>query len=415
MGSSHRHLMRLLDDPFFPFPPPPPTSSLTSTCPFLPPPPPSPFAFPHHPDLLDLYLPADPFFAPPPIPSPHAFLLHDLTDRVAALELTLSARAAAPQPARRKYTYAATEPGGRKVKWTAEEKPRGGGRALKWEAELASPNDDGFDRKWRWEAKSKAGSGKTKTKTKWGTEITGKGSLQPWSHAYTWEEDFAASDDEDELEVEDRKPEKPKKKEDKPKKIKEDDKQKKKKPARTSVQIEEIPEDNTAGCDAIRKAFAMGNGKGKAKELSPQDAALLIQMNYRAHLAHRSQVLRCLRDLAVAKAKLKELRSLFYNLSYRRRLSHDHEERQRFSEKIIVLLLTVDALEGPDFMVRTAKKSMLEELESMLEIVDPQPPGKQRSFSRRKFDLPEGGAIPNEKTAGVNNAVRVINTGKGKQ
>ncbi|XP_037419435.1 BAG family molecular chaperone regulator 7-like [Triticum dicoccoides] len=383
MGSSHRHLMRLLDDPFFPFPPPPPTS-------------------------LDLYLPADPFFAPP---SPHAFLLHDLTDRVAALEL--AARAAAPQPARRKYTYAATEPGGRKVKWTAEEKPRGGGRALKWEAELASPNDDGFDRKWRWEAKSKPGG---KAKTKWGTEIKGKGSLQPWSHAYTWEEDFAASDDDDDdvLEIEERKPEKTKK-EDKPKKIKENDDKKKKKPARTCVQIEEIPEDNSAGCDAIRKAFAMGNGKGKAKELSPQDAALLIQMNYRAHLAHRSQVLRCLRDLAVAKAKLKELRSLFYNLSYRRRLSHDHEERQRFSEKIIVLLLTVDALEGPDFMVRTAKKSMLEELESMLEIVDPQPPGKQRSFSRRKFDLPEGGAIPNEKTAGVNNAVRVINTGKSKQ
>lgn len=72
---------------------------------------------------------------------------------------------------------------------------------------------------------------------------------------------------------------------------------------------------------------------------------MLIQMNYRAHLAHRSQVLRCLRDLAVAKAKLKEIRSLFYNISYRRRIAHDHEERQRFSEKIIVLLITVDALE----------------------------------------------------------------------
>jgi hypothetical protein len=68
-------------------------------------------------------------------------------------------------------------------------------------------------------------------------------------------------------------------------------------------------------------------------------------MTYRAHLAHRSQVLRCLRDLAVAKAKLKELRSLFYNISYRHRIAHDHEERQRFSEKIIVLLITVDALE----------------------------------------------------------------------
>jgi hypothetical protein len=89
----------------------------------------------------------------------------------------------------------------------------------------------------------------------------------------------------------------------------------------------------------------MNHCKGKRKELSPQDAALLIQMNYRAHLAHRSQVLRCLRDLAVAKAKLKEIRSFFYNISYRRRVAHDTEERQRFAEKIIVLLLTVDALE----------------------------------------------------------------------
>ncbi|KAK1604408.1 hypothetical protein QYE76_028081 [Lolium multiflorum] len=404
MGSSHRHLFRLLDDPFFPFPPPP---SSSTSCPFLP----SPFASPNHDlDTLDLFLPPhhtfSPFSAPPAFPSPHSFLLHDLTDRVAALELAALA-ARAPQPARRKYTYAATSPGGRKVKWTAEEKPRTGHRALKWEAELASPHDDGFDRKWRWETKSgKAG----KAKTKWGTEIKGKGCLEPWSHAYAWEEDFSGSDDDEEDEPE-RKPEK-KKKEIKGPAAKEDKKDKKK--TTKCVRIEEIPEDNTAGCDAIRKAFAMGNDKGKAKELSPQDAALLIQMNYRAHLAHRSQVLRCLRDLAVAKAKLKELRSLFYNLNYRRRCSHDHEERQRFSEKIIVLLLTVDALEGPDFMVRTAKKSMLEELEGMLEIVDPQPPGKERSFSRRKFDLPQGGAIPNEKSAAVNNTVKVINTGKGK-
>ena len=93
-----------------------------------------------------------------------------------------------------------------------------------------------------------------------------------------------------------------------------------------------------------RKAFERSHAKGKKKELSPQDAALLIQMSYRAHLAHRSQVLRCLRDLAVAKAKLKEIRS-FYNITYRRRIAHDSQERQRFAEKIIVLLLTVDALE----------------------------------------------------------------------
>lgn len=63
-------------------------------------------------------------------------------------------------------------------------------------------------------------------------------------------------------------------------------------------------------------------------------------------------------------------------------------------------------------MVRTAKKSMLDELEGILEIVDPQPPGKQRSLTRRKFDLPEGGPITDEKMAGVNNAVKVIQKGK---
>ena len=63
-------------------------------------------------------------------------------------------------------------------------------------------------------------------------------------------------------------------------------------------------------------------------------------------------------------------------------------------------------------MVRVAKKSMLEELEAMLEVVDPQPPGKQRSLSRRKFDLPEGGAVSDEKVAGVNKAVRMIQEGK---
>ena len=70
------------------------------------------------------------------------------------------------------------------------------------------------------------------------------------------------------------------------------------------------------------------------------------------------------------------------------------------------------SIQGPDYMVRVAKKSMLEELEAMLEVVDPQPPGKQRSLSRRKFDLPEGGAVSDEKVAGVNKAVRIIQEGK---
>ncbi|EEC79829.1 hypothetical protein OsI_21287 [Oryza sativa Indica Group] len=421
MSSHHRYAL-LLDDPFFPFPPP-----SSSSCPFLSPPAASstcPFF------ALDSPFAADPFHLHPFLPTPPTsslldpFLLHTLTDRVSQLELALAARAPHPRPTSRKCTYV-TESTGRKVKWTTEDKPRAGERVLKWEAELDSPYDDGFDRKWKWEAKAKTASAAA-TKLKWATHLKGKGCLEPWSHSYTWEEDFSATDDDDDEEIEDQLHHKALQDHSKLKTKAKDDKKKKKKDNNTvvvnkeqkkcpfSVKIEEIPpeEDNTAGCVAIRKAFALGNGKAKKKELSPQDAALLIQLNYRAHLAHRSQVLRCLRDLAVAKAKLKEIRSLFYNISYRHRMAHDHEERQRFTEKIIVLLLTVDALEGPDYMVRTAKKSMLDELEGMLEIVDPQPPGKQRSLTRRKFDLPEGGPITDEKMAGVNNAVKVIQKGK---
>lgn len=96
----------------------------------------------------------------------------------------------------------------------------------------------------------------------------------------------------------------------------------------------------------LEKAFAKrDNGKGKKKELSPLDAASMIQMSFRAYLIRRSQALRALRELAIAKTKLKELRALFHNFAYRRHVVRDAEERQRFSEKIIVLILTVDAIE----------------------------------------------------------------------
>ncbi|KAL6629690.1 hypothetical protein ACP70R_029455 [Stipagrostis hirtigluma subsp. patula] len=415
------HFLRLLDlhaddDPFFPF------STSSSSCPFFPSsassrfstthhrfllddhpffPPPTPFSSSscplgftapietYHLDLeLDLLLPA-----PAPAPAFDPFLLSSLGHRVSALERAL----APPPPAapRRRYTYAA-EAGGRKVKWTAEDRPAGG-RNLKWEAELRTPLDDGFDRKWKWESKASAAGG---TKVKWAKEVKGKGWLEPWSHAYSVEEEYGEDDHDDEDDKKNKKADK---------KVKEEKKENGSK--KGAVEIVEI-EDNTAGCVAIRKAFERSHGKGKRKELTPQDAALMIQMSYRAHLAHRSQVLRCLRDLAVAKAKLKEIRSLFYNIAYRRRVAHDSEERQRFAEKIIVLLLTVDALEGPDYMVRNAKRSMLEELEGMLEIVDPQPPGKPRTLSRRKFDLPEGGAIPREMRNGVKNVIKIVEEGK---
>ncbi|PON56259.1 IQ motif, EF-hand binding site [Parasponia andersonii] len=192
------------------------------------------------------------------------------------------------------------------------------------------------------------------------------------------------------------------------------------------VQIEEAADHRAV---VLRQAFAKRigakNNKGKKKELSPQDAAITIQISFRAYLIRRSQALRALRDLAVAKTKLKEIRGLFNNVSYRRLVARDAEERQRFSEKIIVLLLTVDAIEfeisvggegrvirghmGADVMVRAAKRSMVDELEAMLDVVDPQP-GKSLSMRRRTFDMPDS-AIQKEIAAGVAEVVQILNHG----
>ena len=86
--------------------------------------------------------------------------------------------------------------------------------------------------------------------------------------------------------------------------------------------------------------------KIKKKEFSPQDAVIMVHMSFRAYLIRRSQALRALRDLAVAKAKLKEIRVLFNNC--RHRVTGDAEERQRIFEKIMVLLIHVDDIEGAD-------------------------------------------------------------------
>ncbi|CAA6673579.1 unnamed protein product [Spirodela intermedia] len=153
---------------------------------------------------------------------------------------------------------------------------------------------------------------------------------------------------------------------------------------------------------AKEKAFARRAwGEGKKKELSPRDAAVLIQMSFRDYLIRRSQVLRGLRDLAVAKAKLRDIRALFSNFSYRQRIAKDAEERQRFSERIIVLLLTIEAIE----------RSMVDELEAILEIVDPQPPGTLGFLRRRKFDLP-GGVASREIALGVAEVVQMLNDGE---
>ncbi|KAI6680059.1 hypothetical protein NL676_033940 [Syzygium grande] len=57
-------------------------------------------------------------------------------------------------------------------------------------------------------------------------------------------------------------------------------------------------------------------------------------------------------------------------------------------------------------MVRAAKKSMIDELEAMLDVVDPQPPGKSLSM-RRTFDVPDG-VIQKEIADGVAQIVKML-------
>lgn len=278
-----------------------------------------------------------------------------------------------------------------------EKKKKIGERKYTWTAEIKSPEKEGVDRKYKWMAEIKDSKDQKKgldKSYKWTAEIKGKGEDSPIDRTYTIKVsnvgDCGGSE----------------KKETK----KKDEKAKEKaKSAGPGTRIVEIEEPSDHGAIVLRQAFAkrVEKSKGKRKLLSPLDAATLIQLNFRAYLIRRSQALRALRELAIAKTKLKEIRALFNNFSYRRRISHDAEERQKFSEKIIVLLLTVDAIEGADLMVRSAKKSMVDELEAMLDVVDPQPPGKSLSMRRRTFDMPDG-AINKELAAGVAQVVQMI-------
>lgn len=59
-------------------------------------------------------------------------------------------------------------------------------------------------------------------------------------------------------------------------------------------------------------------------------------------------------------------------------------------------------------MVRAAKRSMVDELEAMLDVVDPQPQGKSLSMRRRTFDMPDG-VIQKEIAAGVAQVVQMLN------
>ncbi|XP_029119952.2 BAG family molecular chaperone regulator 7 isoform X1 [Elaeis guineensis] len=253
----------------------------------------------------------------------------------------------------------------------------------KWTADIKGARGQGYDQKYKLIAETNRG---LEMNVRWTVEIKGKAKDGPMSHTYSFQASTVpAGATQDALE-----------------KVKKSNKR-----AGSTARVVEIEESFNQRPVTSRKvvqtctmmdltllgtqqlvsmtffkliqAFAKRSHtreRGKKKELLPQDAAMLIQMSYRNHLVRRSQVLRGLRDLAVAKAKLKEIRALFNNFSYHQRIAIDAEERQRFSERIIILLLTVDAIEGSTLMVRAARKSMVEELEAMLDVVDPQPSGK---------------------------------------
>ncbi|RZC63819.1 hypothetical protein C5167_025568 [Papaver somniferum] len=273
-------------------------------------------------------------------------------------------------------------------------------RKYSWTAEIKTDDKDGVDRKYKWSAEIKSGEDEDDVQKnyKWIAEIRGKGKEAASTRTYTYKASTLPSSAGHENV-------------DKNKDKKKKEKNKDSSSGKSTVQIEEEPVDPRVV--ALKHAFerrgsVANNVKGKKKELSPQDAAMMIQINFRAYLIRRSQALRALRELALAKAKLKELRILFNNFSYRHRIVRDGEERQKFSEKIIILLLTVDAIEGADLMVRAARRSMVDELEAMLEVVDPQPPGKLGSMKRRRFDLPEGG-FQKEIAEGVAEVVHMLN------
>ncbi|KAK3221001.1 hypothetical protein Dsin_014971 [Dipteronia sinensis] len=296
------------------------------------------------------------------------FSLQTLCDRVSALESRYD-----------RLLNAKVNGGERKYTLTAEIKNGSVERKYKWTTEID-------------EEKKKKEKKKEDKNYKWTAKIKGGGEQGPVLRTYT----FEASSGGDAADCsKSEKKEKSKKHKIKPE-------------IDTHTRVVEIEEPSDHRTVVLKQAFskrarAIKNDRGKNKELSPQDAAMMIQMTFRAYLIRRSQALRALRDLAVAKTKLKELRSLFNNFSYRRQVARDAEERQRFSEKIIILLLTVDAIEGSDMMVRAAKKSMVDELEAMLDVVDPQPPGR-----RRTFDMPDS-MIQKEIAAGVAQVVQMIN------
>ncbi|PKI65749.1 hypothetical protein CRG98_013821 [Punica granatum] len=253
--------------------------------------------------------------------------------------------------------------GGRKYTWTAEVEGRHADRKYKWVAEINQGKEEKKKHYHHHHHNLKGGKS-----YKWTAEIKEKGEDGPIKRTYTWKSSTGDG-------AYHCKPLKGKKKE-----------EKKLKKGECATRLVEIEELNHHGAVVLRQAFAKRTGvaqraRGKKKELSPQDAASMIQMSFKAYLLRRSQALRALR----------EARSL--------------------GDKCMLVVMSFNmalSSQGVDLMVRAAKKSMTDELEAMLDVVDPQPLDKYLAIRRRRmFDVPDG-HVKKEVADGVAQIVRML-------
>lgn len=65
----------------------------------------------------------------------------------------------------------------------------------------------------------------------------------------------------------------------------------------------------TAAGLLLNRAFERRRDMVRRKDLSPRDAALIIQKNFRDHIKKKSNAIQGLKELALAHAKLKEMRN----------------------------------------------------------------------------------------------------------
>lgn len=105
-------------------------------------------------------------------------------------------------------------------------------------------------------------------------------------------------------------------------------------------------------------------------EMNPEAAARIIQSRFRSYLVRRSQSLRHLKDLAMVKSEFKQLNFLFANVGYQKIVKRDQDERRRFCEKAVALLLKLDSIEGTDFMIREARRSLSKKVVALLDSVE---------------------------------------------